>query len=69
MDNMGTVCSCGGLNSTPHALIVNITPHFHRFRHAGKVDQRCPPVSTSHTVTMATLFDPGFKNMLQKEIY
>ncbi|XP_042366590.1 sodium/hydrogen exchanger 9-like [Plectropomus leopardus] len=54
MDDMDTVCSCGALNSTPHILTVNITPHFHCFRHVGKVSQRCPTVSTPHTET----FDP-----------
>ncbi|XP_070842025.1 sodium/hydrogen exchanger 9-like [Chaetodon trifascialis] len=54
MDNTDSVCSCGGLNSTPHILTVNITSHFHCFRHAGKVGQRCPPLTTLHPET----FDP-----------
>ncbi|XP_070709446.1 sodium/hydrogen exchanger 9-like [Pempheris klunzingeri] len=54
VDNMETVCSCGGLNSTPHVLTVNTTSHFHCFRHVGKVNQRCPPVLTNHMET----FDP-----------
>ncbi|XP_034717907.1 sodium/hydrogen exchanger 9-like isoform X1 [Etheostoma cragini] len=54
VDDMETVCICGGLNSTPHILTVNITSHFHCFRHVGKVNQRCPPISTPHTET----FDP-----------
>lgn len=57
VDDMETVCSCGGLNSTPHFLKVNITSHFHCFRHVEKVDQRCPPVSTPHTVNMTIIFD------------
>ncbi|XP_036935109.1 sodium/hydrogen exchanger 9-like isoform X2 [Acanthopagrus latus] len=44
--NIGeTVCACGGLNSTPHILTVNITPRLHYYRHVGKVNQSCPPVS------------------------
>ncbi|XP_044032228.1 sodium/hydrogen exchanger 9-like isoform X1 [Siniperca chuatsi] len=54
LDNMETECSCGGLNSTPLILMVNITSHFHCFRHVETVNQRCPPVSTPHTET----FDP-----------
>lgn len=56
VDDLETVCSCGGLNSTPHFLKVNITSHFHCFRHVEKVNQRCPPVSTPHTVNMALFF-------------
>nr|XP_046227025.1 sodium/hydrogen exchanger 9-like isoform X2 [Scatophagus argus] len=48
VDNVETVCSCGGLNSTPHTLTVNITSHVHCFRHVGKVNQRCSPVSPLH---------------------
>ncbi|XP_068438021.1 sodium/hydrogen exchanger 9-like [Clinocottus analis] len=47
-DNMETVCTCAGLNSTPHLLTINGTSHI------GTVDQRCPAVSTPHTET----FDP-----------
>ncbi|XP_078136263.1 sodium/hydrogen exchanger 9-like [Sander vitreus] len=54
VDDMETVCICGGLNSTPHILTVNITSHIHCFRHVGKGNQRCPPISTPHTET----FDP-----------
>ncbi|XP_028425544.1 sodium/hydrogen exchanger 9 isoform X1 [Perca flavescens] len=54
VDDMETVCICGGLNSTPHILTVNITSHIHCFRHVGKVSQQCPPISTTHTET----FDP-----------
>uniref|UniRef100_A0A8P4K695 Sodium/hydrogen exchanger n=1 Tax=Dicentrarchus labrax TaxID=13489 RepID=A0A8P4K695_DICLA len=48
------MCSCGGLNSTPHILTVNITSHFHSYRHTAKVSQRYPPVSIHHTEN----FDP-----------
>ncbi|TMS16895.1 Sodium/hydrogen exchanger 9 [Larimichthys crocea] len=54
VDNMETVCSCGGFNSTPHILTVNITSHLHCFRHVGKINQRCPLVSAPHMET----FDP-----------
>nr|AXV43384.1 sodium/hydrogen exchanger 9 [Lateolabrax maculatus] len=48
MDNMETVCSCGGLNSTPHMFTGNITSH------VGNVTQRCLPVLTPYMET----FDP-----------
>ncbi|XP_029314157.1 sodium/hydrogen exchanger 9-like isoform X2 [Cottoperca gobio] len=54
MDDMETVCICGGPNNTPHSVTVNNTSNFHRIRHVGKVSQRCPSVSTPHTET----FDP-----------
>ncbi|XP_044194844.1 sodium/hydrogen exchanger 9-like [Thunnus albacares] len=54
MENMESVCSCVGLNSTPHILTVNITSHTHCYRHVGQINQRCPPVSTPRTET----FDP-----------
>eukprot|EP00064_Thunnus_orientalis_P000047 superscaffoldBa00000002_g47 len=54
MENMESVCSCVGLNSTPHILTVNITSHTHCYRHVEKINQRCPPVSTPRTET----FDP-----------
>uniref|UniRef100_A0A8P4KMS4 Solute carrier family 9 member A9 n=1 Tax=Dicentrarchus labrax TaxID=13489 RepID=A0A8P4KMS4_DICLA len=53
-DDVATMCSCGGLNSTPHILTVNITSHFHSYRHTAKVSQRYPPVSIHHTEN----FDP-----------
>ncbi|XP_030253489.1 sodium/hydrogen exchanger 9-like [Sparus aurata] len=40
-----TVYACGDLNSTPHMLTVNITPHLHCYGHVGKVNQSCQPVS------------------------
>ncbi|XP_045924643.1 sodium/hydrogen exchanger 9-like isoform X1 [Micropterus dolomieu] len=52
MDNMEAVCSCGGLNSTAHILMVNVTSHFHCFRHVGKGNQRCRPVSPPHMETL-----------------
>ncbi|XP_034562691.1 sodium/hydrogen exchanger 9-like isoform X2 [Notolabrus celidotus] len=52
--NMETVYTCGGLNSTPHILTINVTSHSLCFRHIGKVNGRCPTVSTPHMET----FDP-----------
>ncbi|CAJ1082023.1 sodium/hydrogen exchanger 9-like isoform X2 [Xyrichtys novacula] len=52
--NMETVCTCSGLNSTPHSLMINMTSHFDCFRHIGKVRERCPTVSSPHMET----FDP-----------
>ena len=67
--NIGeTVCACGGLNSTPHILTVNITPRLHYYRHVGKVNQSCPPVS-GPLVSMATSSDLYFKYILQKQIF
>lgn len=54
VDNTEAVCSCEGLNNTPHFLTVNVTSQIHCFRHVGKVDQRCPLVSSPHLET----FDP-----------
>ncbi|KAG8009503.1 Sodium/hydrogen exchanger 9, partial [Nibea albiflora] len=51
-NSVETVCSCGGFNSTPRILTVNISSHFHCFRHVGKVNQRCPLVSAPHMVTI-----------------
>ncbi|XP_031705811.1 sodium/hydrogen exchanger 9-like [Anarrhichthys ocellatus] len=53
-DNKETVCTCVGLNSTPLLLKINVTSHFNRFKHVGRVNHRCPPVSTPHMET----FDP-----------
>ncbi|XP_041669662.1 sodium/hydrogen exchanger 9-like [Cheilinus undulatus] len=51
MVNMEPVCSCGGRNSTPHMLVINISSYSHSFKHVGNVNRRCP---TFHTET----FDP-----------
>ncbi|XP_068565982.1 sodium/hydrogen exchanger 9-like [Cebidichthys violaceus] len=53
-DDKETVCTCAGLNSTPLLLTINVTSHLNRFRHVGRVNHRCPPVSTPHAET----FDP-----------
>ncbi|KAK2859538.1 hypothetical protein Q5P01_004158 [Channa striata] len=52
--NVEHVCSCVGLNSTPHILTINTTSHVHCYRHVGKLNQRCPLVLAPHTET----FDP-----------
>uniref|UniRef100_UPI0037E7373E sodium/hydrogen exchanger 9-like n=1 Tax=Semicossyphus pulcher TaxID=241346 RepID=UPI0037E7373E len=52
--NMETICSCVGLNSTPHIFTINYTSHIPCFSHAGKVYRRCPSVSTPQMET----FDP-----------
>ncbi|XP_029003907.1 sodium/hydrogen exchanger 9-like isoform X2 [Betta splendens] len=48
------VCSCVGLNSTPHVLTLNATPHLHCYRHVGRTNQGCPTVSAPRMET----FDP-----------
>ncbi|XP_026219718.1 sodium/hydrogen exchanger 9-like isoform X2 [Anabas testudineus] len=48
------VCRCGGMNSTPHILTINATPHVHCYRRVGKVNQACPLLSAPHMET----FDP-----------
>ncbi|KAK2886547.1 hypothetical protein Q8A73_020493 [Channa argus] len=52
--NADHVCSCAGLNSTPHILTINTTSHVHCYSRVGKMNQRCPLVITPHTET----FDP-----------
>ncbi|KAM6970827.1 sodium/hydrogen exchanger 9-like isoform 1-T1 [Tautogolabrus adspersus] len=54
MVSTDAVCSCGGFNSTPHILTVNITSHIHCYRHDGKVNQSCPLVLIPQMET----FDP-----------
>ncbi|XP_037613136.1 sodium/hydrogen exchanger 9-like isoform X3 [Sebastes umbrosus] len=59
MNDMEAACVCGGFNSTPRILTVNITSHFHCFRRVGKINHRCPPVSTPHTLCLLQeTFDP-----------
>lgn len=54
--NKETVCSCDGLNITPHILTINVTSHSYCFRRTRKVNDRCPPVSTPYMVTMVIKF-------------
>lgn len=63
-----TVYACGDLNSTPHMLTVNITPHLHCYGHVGKVNQSCQTVSAP-PVSVATSSDLYFKYILQKQIF
>lgn len=60
VDSKDTVCCWVGLNST-QLLMVNFTSHCHGFGHAGKVNYSCPPVSATHLVNVARLFDLVFK--------
>ncbi|XP_034024497.1 sodium/hydrogen exchanger 9-like [Thalassophryne amazonica] len=54
MSNTASVCSCEGLNSTPHVLMVNISTHVHGYRHDGKIIQR----PSSHSMVYMETFDP-----------
>ncbi|XP_051796344.1 sodium/hydrogen exchanger 9-like [Acanthochromis polyacanthus] len=54
MENVENMCTCRGLNNTPHILMVNTTSHGHCYRHVGKSNQRCPLISAPHAET----FDP-----------
>lgn len=65
-ENMESVCSCVGLNSSPHILTVNITSHTHCYRHVEKINQSCPPALTPRLVTMAISFDQHCKYTLHK---
>ncbi|XP_008290940.1 sodium/hydrogen exchanger 9 isoform X1 [Stegastes partitus] len=56
-ENVESVCTCHGLNSTPRVLTVNTTTHEHCYRRVGKISQRCSLISAPHAVTMET-FDP-----------
>ncbi|MEQ2212273.1 hypothetical protein XENOCAPTIV_028474 [Xenoophorus captivus] len=67
LENMGSVCSCHGLNSTPHVIMVNTSSHGHCYRHIGKMGQRCLQLSSPHMVTMAIWFDLQMKaNLLHR---
>ncbi|MEQ2181446.1 hypothetical protein GOODEAATRI_011683 [Goodea atripinnis] len=61
LENMGSVCSCHGLNSTPRVIMVNTSSHGHCYRHIGKMGQRCLQLSSPHMVTMAIWFDLQMK--------
>ncbi|XP_007555645.1 sodium/hydrogen exchanger 9 [Poecilia formosa] len=58
-ENMGSVCSCHGLNSTPHVIMVNISSHGHCYRLIEKKGQRCSQLPSPHTAMLdpQILFD------------
>ncbi|KAF6716766.1 Sodium/hydrogen exchanger 9 [Oryzias melastigma] len=45
------VCTCPGLNSTPHLVMVNISSEAHCYRHVGKMNPKSSLDSTSHMET------------------
>uniref|UniRef100_A0A096MI91 Sodium/hydrogen exchanger n=1 Tax=Poecilia formosa TaxID=48698 RepID=A0A096MI91_POEFO len=60
-ENMGSVCSCHGLNSTPHVIMVNISSHGHCYRLIEKKGQRCSQLPSPHTgpfVIRKAMLDP-----------
>lgn len=67
--NIDHVCSCVGLNSTPHILTINATTHVHCYRRVGKINHGCSLVSAPHTVNMAVWVDLCFKCNITKWIF
>ncbi|XP_029934970.1 sodium/hydrogen exchanger 9-like [Myripristis murdjan] len=52
------VCSCVGLNSTPHTLMVNITAQIHCYRHVGEVSSQKNQGSSLVSTLQKETFDP-----------